>query len=192
MTYRQMQLLLAYLGYYTGAIDGIWGSGSQEASRRFREDFGLEADADISDALRHAVAYGVPEKDTAPEEGSFWEEIEFFTRQEFACKCGLYHAPYCDGYPAEPKEAMVRIADRVRRELGVPVTVVSGLRCPQHNADSGGVANSQHMAGEACDISARGISADTLLGKVLSIPGVRYAYKINETNVHFDIPKGGA
>ena len=72
-----------------------------------------------------------------------------------------------------------------------PVTVVSGLRCRQHNADSGGVANSQHMDGEACDIQAKNTTADALLGKVLSIPGVRYAYKINETNVHFDIPKGG-
>ena len=191
MTEKQTQYLLGFLGYYSGNIDGLWGRLSEAAAADFRADFGLTPGAEIGDALRHAVAYGMPERKMENSTGTFWDEIEYFTRDEFGCKCGLYHAPYCDGFPAEPKEAMVRIADRVRRELGVPVTVVSGLRCKQHNADSVGVVNSQHMAGEACDISARGISADTLLDKVLSIPGVRYAYKINSTNVHFDIPKGG-
>lgn len=199
MDNKQAQHLLGYLGYYTGAVDGIWGPASTGACARFQEDYGgLEADGNpgeqTQDALRHAVAYGMPEyeeEETDANTGTFWDEIEFFTREEFACKCGLYHEPYCDGYPAEPKEAMVRIADRVRRELGVPVTVISGLRCQRHNADSGGVANSQHMAGEAADICAAGVSADRLLARVQSIPGVRYAYKINETNVHFDIPKGG-
>lgn len=196
MTGKEKQYLLGFLGYYAGDVDGLWGKLSEAAAADFRTDFGLAPGAEIGDALRHAVAYGMPARDIPDKNdgnvtGTFWDEIEYFTREEFACKCGQYHSPYCDGYPAEPKEAMVRIADRVRRELGVPVTVVSGLRCKQHNADSGGVVNSQHMAGEACDIQARNTTADALLDKVLSIPGVRYAYKINSTNVHFDIPKGG-
>ena len=138
MDNKQAQHLLGYLGYYTGSVDGIWGNGSREAARRFQRDFGLpesgEPDSGTQDALRHAVAYGIPERE---ESGSFWDDIEYFTRAEFGCKCRLYHDPYCDGFPAEPKEAMVRIADRVRKELGVPVTVVSGLRCQRHNADDG-------------------------------------------------------
>ena len=195
MTKTQIQHLLGYHGYYKGSVDGLWGPLSEKAMRSFQRDFGLEESGapnrQTEDALRQAVASGMPEEGEPESAKTFWGEIEYFTRQEFACKCGQYHTPYCDGFPAEPKEAMVRIADRVRRELGVPVTVVSGLRCRQHNADSGGVANSQHMDGEACDIQAKNTTADALLGKVLSIPGVRYAYKINETNVHFDIPQGG-
>ena len=44
MTVKQQQCLLAYLGYYTGAVDGIWGNQTQEATRRFQQDFGLTPD----------------------------------------------------------------------------------------------------------------------------------------------------
>jgi hypothetical protein len=139
------------------------------------------------------VAYGVPQEEkTDSGEEDWWEDIRWFTPQEFACKCGQYHAPYCDGFPARPKEAMVKIADAVRAHFGVPVTIVSGLRCPQHNADSGGVANSQHMVGEAADINVRGVSAGAVEAFLDTVVGVRYHYTIqNSNNVHFDIPKGG-
>ena len=68
--------------------------------------------------------------------------------------------------------------------------MVSGLRCKQHNANEGGVANSQHMYGEAIDLRITGVSADQLLAFVKQQPSTRYAYKINATNVHFDIQKG--
>ena len=68
--------------------------------------------------------------------------------------------------------------------------VISALRCQRQNANEGGVANSQHMYGEAMDIRIRGVSSEALYRFIISQPGVRYAYKINDTNVHFDIPKG--
>lgn len=52
------------------------------------------------------------------------------------------------------------------------------------------MANSQHMYGEAMDIRIDGVSGDELLAFFLRQPEVRYAYKIDSTNVHFDIPKG--
>ena len=48
----------------------------------------------------------------------------------------------------------------------------------------------EHMYGEAMDIRIRGVSSEALYRFIISQPGVRYAYKINDTNVHFDIPKG--
>jgi hypothetical protein len=119
--------------------------------------------------------------------GTFWDEIEFFTRDEFKCKCG---GKYCNGFPHEPQEGMVRLADGARRHFGKPAIVISGLRDPIHNRNEGGVDSSQHIYGEACDIQIPGVSADTLLNWFQSQPGVRYAYAINATNVHFDIPKG--
>ena len=118
--------------------------------------------------------------------GTWWDEIEYFTRNELKCKCGRY----CDGFPAEPKEMLVKLADRARKHFGKPAHNVSCLRCRQHNANSGGVANSQHMYGEAMDIRIDGVSGDVLLAFFKQQPEVRYAYKINTTNVHFDIPKG--
>lgn len=156
--------------YYNGPLDGLWGPASQEAADRFLRDF-------------------TGEQTTAPEdEGTFWDEIRYFKREEFRCKCG---GQYCSGFPAEPREAMVRIADQLRKNLGVPITVVSGLRCPTWNTLQGGVENSQHMYGEAADIYARGKSQAEVEAELDRIGGVRYHYPIaGSSNVHFDIPKG--
>ncbi|MBQ7001382.1 MAG: peptidoglycan-binding protein [Oscillospiraceae bacterium] len=187
MTIRQRQHLLAYLGYYTGSVDGLWGPKSRDAATRFQREYGGltpdgTVDGDTEAALRQAVAEGMPER----EADSFWEEIHYFSREEFRCKCG---GRFCSGYPAEMKQAVVLVADRARAHFGAPAHVVSGLRCRQHNANSGGVENSQHMSGEAVDLRIDGVSADTLLAFVRFQPEVRYAYKINSTNVHFDIPR---
>ena len=192
MTVWQKQCLLCALGYLTPKeIDGLWGPKSAEATRKLQkalelsEDgiFGTETAAKMLDFLENGSVAEIPD-DT----GSFWEEIQYFKREEFRCKCG---GQYCDGFPAEPKEAMVRIADRLRRNLGVPITVVSGLRCPTWNSIQGGVENSQHMYGEAADICAAGCTQSQVEAELDRIGGVRYHYPIaGSSNVHFDIPKG--
>lgn len=160
MTTRQIQLLLLFLGYDgVGEADDCYGKKTQAAVRQFQEDFGgIQVDGIAGDetqkALRHAVAYGMDRQESAqtpdtPETGTFWDEIEYFTREEFRCKCG---GKYCNGFPAEPAEATVRALDALRRKLGVPVTVTSGLRCKTHNANVGGVKNSQHLTGLAADL----------------------------------------
>jgi hypothetical protein len=82
-----------------------------------------------------------------------WAESEFFTREEFRCQCG---GKYCNGFPVEPERELLRVCNEIRRRLGVPVTIVdsggSGVRCPQHNAAVGGVANSNHLYGKAADL----------------------------------------
>jgi len=51
-------------------------------------------------------------------------------------------------------EALVEhVLDPARRRLGKPIIVNSGFRCPLHNGRVGGVANSQHLRGEAADVS---------------------------------------
>lgn len=132
----------------------------------------------------------VQPEDSTPDKvttGTFWDDIVYFTREECKCKCG---GRYCNGYPAEMKESVMRIADAARKHFNAPADVISALRCQRHNANEGGVANSQHMYGEAMDIRIRGVSSEALYRFIISQPGVRYAYKINDTNVHFDIPKG--
>ena len=196
MTIRQRQHLLAYLGYYVGTVDGDWGSGSRAACTAFQQDFGgIVVDGhggtETDKALKHAVAYDLFKVDISNEEtttGSFWDDIQYFKRDEFRCKCG---GKYCNGFPAEPKEQLVRIADQLRKNLGVPITIVSGLRCPTWNQIQGGVANSQHMYGEAADIYAAGYSQAQVEAELDRIGGVRYHYPIDgSNNVHFDVPKG--
>ena len=176
MTVKDIQCLLTFLkrsdgtSYYTGEVDNLWGSLSQRAVLDFQRDFGGlsvtgELDEATEKAMRHAVAYGMPERDEpAPDRvatdnnvgsktGTFWDDIKFFTREEFRCQCG---GKYCNGFPVEPEEKMVRTVDEIRRRLGVPVSIVdaggSGVRCPVHNANVGGMANSEHLYGRAADL----------------------------------------
>lgn len=202
MTIKQQQHLLGYLGYYNGQIDGQWGRMSTEACRAFQSDYGLTPDG-ICGAMTQKMLIGAisgtaakverpaeaeQEATEKPKTGTFWDEIRYFTRPEFKCKCG---GKYCNGYPAEMQEAVVKIADAARAHFGRPAHVISGLRCRQWNAHEGGVANSQHMYGEAIDLRIDGVDSETLRQFVSTQPGHRYSYCINSTNVHFDIPKVG-
>ena len=173
MTIMQKQCLLCYLGYYSGVIDGIWGPKSQAAAKAFCNRYGLSNLEE--NVLKNAIL-----------EDDWWENIRYFTKEEFACQCGKY----CDGYPAQMQRAAVELAQGARTHFGKPGIVVSGLRCKAHNAAVGGVENSQHMYGEAVDLKIQGVKAKDLLDYILKQPGVRYAYAINDTNVHFDIAKG--
>ena len=132
-----------------------------------------------------AIQAKKPQAETGGED--WWDNIRYFRREEFRCKCG---GRFCNGYPAEMQEAVVKIADAARAHFGRPAHVISGLRCKQWNAHEGGVENSQHMYGEAIDLRVEDVDSEKLRQFVASQPGHRYSYRINSTNVHFDIPPG--
>lgn len=177
--------------------DGLAGPKTMAALKLWQEAHDLPAtgqvDDDTWDMLMLEVpkieqpSEPVPKQGTEGQTGTFWDGIRYFKREEFRCKCG---GRYCNGFPAEPKEQLVKLLDAARDHFGRPAHIVSGLRCPTWNSIQGGVANSQHMYGEAADVRIDGVSADELLAFFQSQPGVRYTYKINSTNVHVDIPKG--
>ena len=160
MTTRQIQDSLDLLGYGPISNDGALGPATQEAVKKFQRQEGLADDGipgPLTEAkLQEAVAAGrgyKPQKTTSKppgKTGTFWDDIEFFTREEFRCQCG---GKYCNGFPAEPVEETVRMADEIRRRAGVPLKVNSGVRCKQHNADVGGVWNSLHLSGQAVDLA---------------------------------------
>ena len=184
---------MGYLGYYAGVPDGIWGRLSGEATRSFQAGYGLEPDGIFGPAtekrILEVIASGEePVVDKMSTTADWWKDIRYFTRAEFKCKCG---GKFCDGYPAEMQEAVVKIADAAREHFGKPAHVISGLRCERWNAHEGGVANSQHMYGEAIDLRIDGVDSETLRRFVASCSGHRYSYCINSTNVHFDINKVG-
>lgn len=214
MNVKDRQCLLTYLkkadgtSYYTGEVDGIYGRLSRKAIQDFQKDFcGLtvtgEADAVTDQAMIHAVAFGIPERDQTEDNedvtdnnvggsdqtGTFWDEIEFFDPEEMKCKCG---GKYCDGYPHEIQPLLMQILDRARRWSGHPIVIVSGLRCKEWNRIQKGVATSQHQYGEAADVYFYGVSANAALAWLQSQPDVRYAYRIEGcNNIHFDIQPVG-
>ena len=190
MTAKQKQCLLAYLGYYHGAIDGSIGPQTRAAVLEFQRAEGLTADGSpgplTQAALLDAVANGRFREDAKmPEEstGTWWDEIQYFSREEFRCPCGR-----CGGFPVEPDETLVRLADRVREHFGAPANVSSGVRCQAHNDElSGSAKNSYHLRGKAMDFSVRGVSGSKLLAYVKT-QRVHYAYQISGSDyVHMDV-----
>ena len=157
MTLKQKQALLAYLGYYDGPLDGLWGEKSQRATIDFQRAYMEQTEvdgifgADTEKRILEVIATG--EEPTVKENltvaADWWKDIRYFTMAEFKCKCG---GRFCNGYPVEIDMNMVKIADQIREKIGKPITVNSGLRCKTHNANVGGVSNSQHLYGNAADL----------------------------------------
>ena len=67
-----------------------------------------------------------------------------FRLVEFQCKC-------CGAVKIDPE--LVRRLQKMREEIGQPLIVNSGYRCPEHNRAVGGAADSQHLYGRAADVS---------------------------------------
>ena len=171
MTIVQKQCLLAALGLYPyREIDGIWGAKSRTAMGDFEAKFPGKTLQDAVSEIGQA---------------SFWEGVRHWTREEFCCHCG---GQYCDGFPAEPDETLVSLLEDVRADFGAPAICSSGVRCPQHKANVGGVANSKHLSGKAADFMVLGITGQTLLNRVRSDPRTHYAYIIDDgPYVHVDV-----
>ena len=186
MTVKQKQCLLYYLGYYVGDIDGEWGTLSRTATRAFQQTYGLTTDGVFGPATEKKILAVIAngEVPKTQDKKDFWDEIKYFERSEFACHCGGKH---CNGFPAEPKERLIRVADAIRGDLGAPATVSSGVRCSRHNSAVGGVSNSRHLSGKAMDFCVAGKSSTQLLVEVKKHSEIRYAYAFDGSFVHLDI-----
>ena len=193
MTVKQVQLLLAFLGYDPGDCDGVDGKNTRAALRAFQQAEGLDPDGiagqQTQARLREAVFQGRTKTGQEPAAaplgtGTWWDEIRYFSRQEpyIGCSCGQ-----CGGFPVEPSEKLMRLADAVRAAAGRPMVPTSTVRCRAHNKAVGGVENSRHLLGKAMDFSIRGWSADRTLALVRQQKDARYAYAIDGTHVHMDI-----
>ena len=192
MTTKQVQCLLAYLGYDPGGIDGVDGQKTRQAIRNFQGAEGLGVDGvageqtaiRLKDAVwqdRFAKDNIVPSSGQPPDLPGWWGKYKWFAPTEFRCPCGQ-----CGGFPAEPEEKLVRLAERVRAAFDAPVLISSGVRCPAHNAAVGGVKNSRHLLGKAMDFRGKNVPGEKLLAYVRTLP-IRYAYRIDSSFVHMDV-----
>ncbi len=202
MTNKQKQCLLAYLGYYDGKIDGIWGEKSRKATEAFQKAYGLKVDGVFGNGTLNRIleviynqeepavptAPDIPVGDKKEPTGTFWDHIRYWSRDEFACRCGQYHAPYCNGFPVEPDQTLVELVDDIRHDFGRPGHPSSGIRCERHNADQPNSAkNSLHKYGKALDFFIEGVSGAQLLARAQADPRTNYAYIIEGQYVHVDV-----
>ena len=198
MTTKQIQLLLTYLEYDPGPIDGLDGSKTRDAVKAFQAAesltvdgvVGVQTEKALLDAVSNERVYKPPDTVTdktvsgATDGPSWWADIRYFKRTEpyIACSCGK-----CGGFPVEPAEKLMRLADAVREAAGKPMIPTSTVRCKTHNAEVGGVWNSRHLLGHAMDFRIPGLSATEVLSIVRQQKNVVYCYAIDSQHVHMDI-----
>ena len=94
--------------------------------------------------------------------------MKYFTMNEFECHCGC-RMP--DSARANVVALVEAVLDPAREILGRPVTVNSGYRCAKHNREVGGVSASQHLRGEAADITAGSPEENKRLAKFIEENG---------------------
>ena len=152
---------------------------------------------DREDDFARAIARGVtdflatqnPLPDTVDMPKKNCEQLSaHFHASEFVCPCcGTGHV----------KPRLIELLEELRSALGDnPIHVNSGYRCPKHNEEVGGVANSQHVFGNAADITIPtvGYHRTRKVVESMDFDGVGlYPPLPNDTAwfIHVDIRSGG-
>lgn len=83
--------------------------------------------------------------------------MKYFTMKELAKsstadKLGIDNTPTPEA-SVQLSNLVTHVLDPLREMYGKPITVNSGYRCPKLNDAVGGAKNSQHMRGNAADIT---------------------------------------
>ena len=114
------------------------------------------------------------------------KEFKNFKYSEFKCNCG---GKYCNGYPVPFSYDLAKNLQTIRTHFGKPLIITSPLRCETWNSKQGGVKNSKHKKGWACDFYVKGISYNALAKYVKTLPYFNYCYRINKNQdvIHYDI-----
>lgn len=114
------------------------------------------------------------------------KEFKNFKYSEFKCHC---KGKYCNGYPVPFSYKLAKNLQTIRTHFGKPLIITSPLRCETWNSKQGGVKNSKHKKGWACDFYIKGVSYNTLAKYVKTLPYFNYCYRINKNQdvIHYDI-----
>lgn len=74
----------------------------------------------------------------------------YFDSSEFACPDGS-HSAWFNKHGVDVNPQLVDLMNAIRTEFGKPIVITSGYRSEEHNVEVGGVRNSLHTLGQACD-----------------------------------------
>jgi len=110
---------------------------------------------------------------------------KYFTEAEEVCKC-------CGQLPENGmSDVLLSKLDELRELAGEPIHISCMYRCPKHNAEVGGVPNSQHVDGTAADIYCDGLTVDELadLAVKVGFDGIGRYY--DSQFVHVDVRDNG-
>lgn len=98
---------------------------------------------------------------------------------EWECKCSRCTTTLVD-------MAHVANVQKLRDLIGEPIRFTCAYRCPEHNAEVGGVPNSEHLRGVACDCYAIGLSSTQLAAQAEKVGFGGIGLYISKGFVHLD------
>jgi peptidoglycan hydrolase-like protein with peptidoglycan-binding domain len=199
-----LQKMLISLGYYKGALDGIFGPITEGAVKAFRKEAGLPVKG-IADLQMFEQLFKRTGMFPGTEHFDFAKEFDRPHRPEKA----KYWTPCPVLYYANTQELFFRL-EKLRAELNrlyagegqeVKILIRSGYRGPAYNRACNGAKKSRHLFGEAADLYAVRVSNDGTradhvpncyqIGKVIEVllsKGGR-GHGSNSNN-HYDIRPG--
>lgn len=109
---------------------------------------------------------------------------EHFAENEFKCRC-------CGNLKINPR--LIELLEKLRWNIGgYPLLVNSGYRCPKHNEEVDGVANSQHCFGNAADIACPAqLSFGQFKWYAEQLPFDGIGFYPSANFIHLDVRDGG-
>ena len=113
-----------------------------------------------------------------------WKHSKYFRKEEFKCPCGK-----CSGYPKNGiYKSLVDNMNLLRQIYGQSITITSGYRCADYNKRVGGVADSVHMLGGACDWNFSNkvftqAQKNEIIAFIKKLPNYSYSYS-NQENMY--------
>ncbi len=110
---------------------------------------------------------------------------ENFKQYEFECHCGKCEIIL-------PPAELLTVLEDVREHFGRPVTIISGYRCPVHNARVDGRKGSKHKKGTAGDIAVSGVAPKKVQKYLLKKYPKKYGIGRYATFTHIDVRKNRA
>ena len=109
-----------------------------------------------------------------------------FWLDEYQCK-----GKDCCNNLVKIESELVILVQKLRKEIGKPLTVTSGYRCLRHNKDVGGETHSYHLSGMAADVTVTHFDIRELARLAFSVGfGTVIAYP-RRGFVHLDIRRKG-